>query len=128
MLARLRRLGGGQFVAAILIFAVMLQSMAVAAAGRLAVDSGGNWPGAEICHHSSPADGDAGAPDGAPERSGAHCIFCLAGAPLALDAPLPRAEFRTFTFTVVPWTFTALRLPALTVDAGARPRGPPRTA
>jgi DUF2946 family protein len=131
MLGRLRRSGGRQFAAALLIFALMMQSVALAA-GRLAVDAAPDSIGAgfEICRHSGAVDdsGNAATPGGAPERSDAHCIFCLAGANHALDAPLPSAAFHVVVLTIVPWTFTALRLPALTVDASTRPRGPPPAA
>jgi hypothetical protein len=131
MLGRLRRSEGRQFAAALLIFALMMQSLALAAF-RLAADAGpdSSWAGFEICRHSGAANdgGNAAAPAGAPERSDAHCIFCLAGAHHALDTLLPSAAFHTVVLTIVPWSFTALRLPALTVDASTRPRGPPRAA
>jgi hypothetical protein len=128
-LGRLRRSGNRQFVAAFLIFALMLQSMALAvAAGRLtaagAIDP--NWAGFEICHHDGAGDdGNAAVPGGAPVPSGAHCLFCLTGAAHALEAPLPSPEFHLIIITVVPWTLPVWRLPVVTVDASARPRGPP---
>jgi hypothetical protein len=126
MLGHLRRSGGRQFWAVFLIFALMLQGMAFAAAtSRLAPDavSDSGLAGSEICHHSSPAH-DSGDP-AVPESSDVHCIFCLASAGHALEAPLPGVEFYVVLLTTVPWTFTEWRLPALTVDASARPRGPP---
>jgi hypothetical protein len=127
MLGHLRRSGGRQFCAVFLIFALMLQGMAFAAmTSRLAADaaSDASLAGFEICHHSSPAD-DSGDP-AVPESSGVHCIFCLAAADHALEAPLPSAEFYVILLTTtVPWTFTAWRLPAPVVNASARPRGPP---
>jgi hypothetical protein len=133
MLGRLRRSVGRQFAATILIFALVLQSVAVAvAAGRLSdtATADPNRVGFEICRHSGPAsdDGDADVPGNAPERFGAHCIVCLAEAPYALEAQTSSAEFHVLILTIVPWTFTAWRLPARTVDAGAWPRGPPPAA
>jgi hypothetical protein len=139
MLRRLRRSVSRQFTAGVLIVALMLQGMAVAAAsGHIAVkasDADQNWTSFEICHHGGPTEnsgntnaGDAAAPGSAPEGSGAHCIFCLAGAAYALDTPLPSADFHIIMRAIVPRPFTAWRLPALTVDASARPRGPPPVA
>jgi hypothetical protein len=128
MLGRLRRSGSGQFAATILIFALMLQGMALAvASGRLTAEST-DWTDFVICRHSGPANAgsDAAIPGGAPEqRSDAHCVFCLAGALHALGAPPPNTEFYVVAFTIEPWSFTVRRLSAHTVDASARPRGPP---
>jgi Protein of unknown function (DUF2946) len=133
MLGRLRRSGGRRFAAAVLVFALMLQSVALAVAtGRLAnnVAADPNWATFELCRHNGPSSdgGDAAAPGSAPERFGAHCVFCLAGAPYALEAPLASAEFHVLILTIVPWAFTAWRLPALPLNTSARPRGPPPLA
>ena len=134
MVGRLRRSAGRQFAAVVLIFALMLQGMAVAvAAGRSVADATGanpDWPGFEVCHHSGPGDAaasdtDATIPGGAPASSGAHCTFCLAGASHALPVLLPSVAFHVIIREIAPWSFTAWRLPRLTVDASARPRGPP---
>jgi hypothetical protein len=131
MLGRLRRSVSRQFSAMALIFALMLQSMAVAAAaGPIVAGADPNWPGFEICLHNgaAQADGNAATPGGAPEHSGVHCIFCLAGSGQALEAPLPNADFHIIERASAPWPFTEWRLPAFTVDATARPRGPPPAA
>jgi hypothetical protein len=139
MLGQLRRSVSRQFTAVALIVALMLQGMAVAAAsGHVAAKAAGadpNWPGFEICQHSGPTEdasntdpGDAAPPGSAPVPSGAHCIFCLAGATHALEAPLLGVEFHVIILTIVPWTFPVWRLPVATVDASARPRGPPPVA
>jgi hypothetical protein len=131
MLGRLRRSVSRQFTAVALIFALMLQGMAVAAASpQMAANADPNSLGFEICHHSGLTEdaGDAAAPGGAPEGSGAHCIFCLAGTGYALDALLPTADFHVIINVIAPWSFTAWRLPQVTVDASARPRGPPPLA
>jgi hypothetical protein len=134
MVAGVHGLGrvGRQLAAAIVIFALILQSVALAATTgpttNTATDPG--WAAFELCHHNSSADddGNASTPAGAPENSDAHCIFCLAGASYALQAPLPSVAFHIIIIAIVPWTFTVWRLPAITVDASARPRGPPPTA
>jgi hypothetical protein len=122
---------GRQLAAVVLTFALILQSVALAAAtgptANTATDEG--WAAFELCHHNSSADeGNASAPAGVPENSDAHCIFCLAGASYALQAPVPSVAFHIIIIAIVPWTFTVWRLPALTVDASARARGPPPTA
>jgi hypothetical protein len=124
---------GRQVVAAFVIFTLMLQSVALAAAtGRVAANAATDpgWATFELCQHNGSTDdsGNASAPADAPENSDAHCIFCLAGASYALQAPLPSAAFHIIIIAIVPWTFTAWRLPTLTIDASARPRGPPPTA
>jgi hypothetical protein len=124
---------GRQFAAIVLTFALLLQSVAFAAAtsrvaASAATDAG--WPAFELCHHNGSAgdEGNASAPAGVPENSDAHCIFCLAGASYALQTALPSASFHIITITIAPWGFTVWLLPPLTVDASARPRGPPPTA
>jgi Protein of unknown function (DUF2946) len=134
MVGGLHELGrvGRQVAAAVVIFALMLQSVVSAATtgptANTATDPG--WVAFELCHHNGSADdgGNSSAPAGAPENSDAHCIFCLAGASYALEPPLPSAAFYIIIIAIVPWSFTVWRLPALTVDASARPRGPPPTA
>ena len=140
MLGRLRRSVSRQFTAVALVVALMLQGMAVTAAfahvAAKAADGASNSLGFEICHHSGGLTedsgltdaGEAAIPGSAPEGSGAHCVFCLAGTAYALDAPLPSADFYVIIRSIVPWPFTAWRLPARTVYASARPRGPPPVA
>jgi hypothetical protein len=117
-----RRLSAG-----ILVFALVLQGIAFSWAGaRLAADAAGATAlaGFELCRH------DGAVPDGAPQAPAAdiHCVFCLAGASYVLSSPAATPEFRTVAFAMVPWRFTVWRLPAATVDASARPRGPPSVA
>jgi hypothetical protein len=122
---------GRQLAAAVVIFALMLQSVAITATtsptANTAADPG--WVAFELCHHNgSVDDGNASAPAGTPENSDPHCIFCLAGPSYALQAPVPSVAFHIIIIAIVPWTFTVWRLPALTVDGSARARGPPPTA
>jgi Protein of unknown function (DUF2946) len=119
---------GRQLAAIVLTFALLLQGVAT---GRPAASAATDANSAtfELCHHNSSADeGNASAPAGVPENSDAHCIFCLAGASYALQAPVPSVAFHIIIIAIVPWTFTVWRLPALTVDGSARARGPPTTA
>ena len=114
-----------RFTACILVFALVLQGIAFTLAGaRLAAEPATTTAGFELCRH----DGGT-AEGGAPESPAAdsHCIFCLAGAAY-LDAPAAASEFHTITFAALSWSFSAWRLPAATVNAGARPRGPPLVA
>jgi hypothetical protein len=123
---------GRPLAAAVVIFAHILQSVALAATtdptANTATDPG--WIAFEVCHHKRLCRRwrNASAPADAPENSDAHCIFCVAGASYALQAPLQSAAFHIITMTIAPWIFTVWLLPALTVDTSARPRGPPSTA
>jgi hypothetical protein len=131
MLGRLRRSGGRQFAALVLIIALMLQSVALAiATGRLVNNFASDpWSAFENCHSGPASDSaDPAAPGGEGERFGVHCILCLAGTAPALQAPLSHTAFQVLVLTIVPWTITAWRLAARTVDANVRPRGPPLTA
>jgi Protein of unknown function (DUF2946) len=123
---------GRQLVAGVVVFAFMLQSVALAATTGRTANTGTDpgWVAFELCHHNSSADdgGNASAPAGAPENSDVHCIFCLAGASYALQAALPSAAFHIIIIAIVPWTFTAWRPPSRTVDASIWPRGPPPAA
>jgi hypothetical protein len=116
--------GWRRLTAGILVLALVVQGIAFTLAGaRLAVDaaSAADLAGFELCRH------DGGAAPGAPESPAAdsHCVFCLAGATYVLGAAAATPEFRTIAFALVPWPFVVWRLPAATVDASARPRGPP---
>ena len=113
-----------RFTAGVLAFALVLQGIAFTLAGaRLAADPATTTAGFELCRH------DGGTAGGAPEGSAvdSHCIFCLAGATY-LDAPAAASEFHIITFAALSWSFSAWRLPAATVNASARSRGPPLVA
>ncbi len=121
---------GRQLAATMLIFALLLQGVAFAfASGSLAATPAGDIgrAGLELCLHDTSGADPAG---GTPEKPAAdqHCIFCLAGTPYVLDAAASAPPFRTIAFAMVSWPFVAWRLPAVTVNASARPRGPPLAA
>jgi hypothetical protein len=116
-----------RLTACILVFALVLQGIAFTLAGaRLGADAAGTADQAsfELCRHDG---GTAGG--GTPESPAAdsHCIFCLAGAS-CLDAPDAAPAFHTIAFAALSWGFSAWRLPAATVNASARSRGPPVVA
>ncbi len=122
-LAKCTRSGRQRLAACVLIFALILQGIALTLAGaRLAAaDPADTAAGFVLCRH------DGGTPGGsAPESPGAdsHCIFCLAGAAY-IDAPAATLQSHTITFAMLSWSFKAWRLPAATVNASALPRGPP---
>jgi hypothetical protein len=126
---------GRQLAAVVLIFALLLPGMTFAVAtGRLAADATGDrdWAGFELCRHSGGTDngGSAAQPGSGPESPAPDrcCVLCLAGANFVLGALAYTPAFHTIIRAIEPWTFTALRLPTLTVDASARPRGPPAQA
>jgi hypothetical protein len=121
---------GRQLAAAVLVFALLLQGIVFAfASGRLAAIAAGdgNRTGFELCLHDTSSADQLG---GAPERPDTeqHCVFCLAGATYVLGALASAPAFHTIAFATASWPFVAWRLPAATVDASARPRGPPLAA
>jgi hypothetical protein len=113
--------------ACLLVLALVLQGIALTLAGaRLATaDPTNDAAGFELCRHDGGVRGG-----GAPGRPAAdsHCIFCLTEATY-LDAPVTASQCRTIAFGVLSWSLGAWwRLPAATVNASARPRGPPLPA
>jgi hypothetical protein len=124
MTKRMRR----QVTACALIYALVLQGIIVALAGAgfaETADSRGiaNY---EICHHDG---GVPDAPSQAPDQSdNSCCILCLAGANYTLADVDLTIDFRPVEFAAVRWPATTLPLPAHTVDANTRPRGPPAMA
>jgi hypothetical protein len=115
------------------IFALVLQGIALAVGtGHLVANAAGHsdWGGFEICQHKlADAGGNGASPGSAPEHPDTSCcIFCLGGVIHALEAPLLSAEFHVVVLETAPPIFTAWRRPGLTVNASARPRGPPLAA
>jgi hypothetical protein len=121
------RVNWRQLTACILACALIFQGIAFTLAGaRVAADAAtaSDLAAFELCRH------DGGATPGAPEAPAAdsHCIFCLAGATYVLGTPAAAAQFHIVSFALAPWSFETWRLPVATVDASARPRGPPLAA
>jgi hypothetical protein len=123
------RLWWRRLTACLLVFALLMHGHAFAMAGaRLSVDPAGtpDWAGFELCRH------DAGAPNQqAPDQpaTDTHCVFCVAGPGFVLEPPLALfTEFHPVEIFLAPWPVVAWRLAPATVDASARPRGPPAAA
>src|SRR5690349_14820984 len=115
--------GWRRLTACVLVFALILQGIAftvMADAPSLAPSSIANLAGFELCSHN------AAAPPSTPTNPAAdtHCTLCLAGASYVLDTATATLNFHTVALTVVSWLPVAWRLPATTVDASSRPRGP----
>jgi hypothetical protein len=120
------RNGWQRLAAGVLVLALVLQGIALTLAGaRLAATNPTDAvAGFELCRHNGGLGGG-----GAPESPAAdnHCIFCLTGATY-LDAPAAASECGTVRFGALSWSLSAWRWPATTVNASARPRGPPLPA
>ncbi len=117
-----------QLTACLLVCALVIQGMAFALMGGASAagtTAGADVAGFALCRH----DG-APTPDGGPAGllTDAHCAFCLAGAAFVAADGAPAPEFHVVSITITPWPFAVWRLPTRTVDASARPRGPPPVA
>jgi hypothetical protein len=116
--------GWRRLTACVLVFALILQGIAFTVmADAPGLDPSGinNLAGFELCSHN------AATPPSTPTSPAAdtHCTLCLAGASYVLDTATAALDFHTVEMTVVSWLPVAWRLPATTVDANSRPRGPP---
>lgn len=120
--------GWQRLTACLLVLALVLQGIAFTLAGARLATAGPTNDAAsfELCRHDGGVHG-GGAP-GSPAAD-SHCIFCLTGATY-LDAPAAASQCHTIGFGVLSWSLGAWwRLPAAaTVNASARPRGPPLRA
>jgi hypothetical protein len=120
---------GRRLTACFLIFGVFLHGIAFAMAGvRLAPDVAGgtDWAGFELCRHDNVAPAPPGAPDG--QADDTHCVFCVAGPGFVLAPPALSTIFCPVEISNVPWPLVARWLAPVTIDASARPRGPPPAA
>jgi hypothetical protein len=118
---------GRQFSVAVLTIALLLQGVAFAFANeRVAATAAGDIDQAAfaLCLHGTAGSDQTG---GAPElpTGDQHCIFCPAGTTYVLGTLASPPAFRTIAFAMVSWPSATWRLPTTTVDASARPRGPP---
>ena len=83
-----------------------------------------DWAGFELCRHDAAApQQDPGGPAG-----DTHCVFCVAGPGFVLEPPAVSTRFCPVELSIAPWPLMAWRLAPATVDASARPRGPPTAA
>jgi hypothetical protein len=115
--------------ACLLVCALILHGMAYAMAGvRLVADppGGTDWAGFELCRHDNTAPSQPGAPDG--QAGDTHCVFCVAGPGFVLTPPAVSTVFSPVEISIAPWPLVAWRVAPATVDASARPRGPPPAA
>jgi hypothetical protein len=122
-----------KWTACVLIFALFMHGIAFAASSAIAGGMSGpsadaavaaDWAGFELCRHDSTApQHDPGGPAG-----DTHCVFCVAGPGFVLEPPAVSTVFCPVELSIAPWPLVAWRLAPATVDASARPRGPPTAA
>jgi hypothetical protein len=122
-----------RLTACLLVYALFAHGMAFALAGlsgaRLSADAAGgvDWAGFELCRHDNAAPALPGAPEG--QAGDTHCVFCAAGPGFVLEPPAAvSTAFCPVEISIAPWPLVAWRLAPATVDASARPRGPPAAA
>jgi hypothetical protein len=113
-------------VGAVLIYAVVIQSLFLGLAGVAAsASTGDGLPAFELClngHQDSPLS--PAAPPGS-----THCIFCFAGTHFA-SGPPPLVSFQRINLEVGDawWPLDNWRLPDFYEYSSAQPRGPPLDA
>jgi hypothetical protein len=113
-------------VGAVLIYAVVVQSLFLGLAGVAAsASTGDGLPAFELClngHQDSPLS-----PADLPGST--HCIFCFAGTHFA-SAPPPLVSFQRINLEVGDawWPLENWRLPDFYEYSSAQPRGPPLDA
>jgi hypothetical protein len=126
-----------RLTACLLIYALFLHGIAFAISGamagamsaaRLSADGAGGADLAAfgLCSHNNAAPGQPGDPGSAPADT--HCVFCVAGPGFVLEPPAVSTVFCPIEISITPWPLAAWRLAPATVDASARPRGPPTAA
>jgi hypothetical protein len=119
-----------KWTACVVIFALFMHGIAFAASSAIAGGMSGpsavaaDWAGFELCRHDGTApQHDPGGPAG-----DTHCVFCVAGPGFVLEPPAVSTVFCPVELSIAPWPQVAWRLAPATVDANARPRGPPTAA
>jgi hypothetical protein len=120
-----------QFVGAVAIYALVIQSVLLAAfCVPLAANAsaGAGLPAFELCLHGGD-NGPLSPADQPGQHPGNHCIFCFAGTHHSLAAP-PQFSIQQVTMEIGshwqpenPW-----RLATFSQYSVARPRGPPLSA
>jgi hypothetical protein len=115
-----------RMTACVLIYVLVLQGMALALAGASRIGAADSAVGVELCRH------DGGTSDTPSQTPGPIddicCIVCLAGASHVAATLAFALVFHPIVFAAVHWPVPVSRLPTHTVDASARPRGPPTAA
>jgi hypothetical protein len=127
-----------RLTACLLIYALFVHGIAFAVSSamagatmsgaRLSADGAGatDWAGFQLCRHDNTAPGEPGDPGG--PATDAHCVFCVAGPGFVLEPPAVSTVFCPVELSIAPWPLAAWRVVPATVDASARPRGPPTAA
>jgi hypothetical protein len=125
-----------QLTACLLIFALFMHgivfalstAMAGATSARLSAEGAGaaEWTGFELCRHDNAAPIEPGNPGG--PAADTHCVFCVAGPGFVLEPPAVSTIFCPVELSIAPWPLAVWRVATTTVDASARPRGPPPVA
>ncbi len=126
-----------RLTACFLIYALFMHGVAFAISGamagamsgaRLSADGVGaaDLAAFELCTHNNAAPGQPGDPSS--PAADTHCVFCAAGPGFVLDPPAVSTVFCPVEISAAPWPLAAWRLAPATVDASARPRGPPTAA
>ena len=115
-----------RLTACLLIYSLFLHGMVFAMVGARLSASAAVGAAFELCRHENAAPALPGTPDGPTADS--HCAFCVVGPGFVLEPPAASAVLCRVELSFAPWPLTAWRLAPRTVDATARPRGPPPTA
>jgi hypothetical protein len=121
-----------QLTACLLIYALFMHgivfalstAMGSATSARFSAD--GDGAGFALCRHDNAAPGEPASPGG--QSGDTHCVFCVAGPGFVLEPPAVSTVFCPVELSMAPWPLVAWRLLTTTVDASARPRGPPPVA
>jgi hypothetical protein len=126
-----RRLTACLLIYALFIHGIVL-ALSTAVGGptstRPSADGAGaaDWAGFEPCRHDNTAPGEPGSPGG--QSGDTHCVFCVAGPGFVLEPSAVSTVFCPVELSIAPWPLAVWRLASTTVDASARPRGPPPAA
>jgi hypothetical protein len=126
--------GWRRLTAYLLIYALFIHGIVFAvssglAATRLPADaaSTADQTTFELCRHDSSSPREPGDPVG--PAADTHCAFCVAGPGFVLEPPTVSTVFCPVALSIASWPLAAWRVVApATVDASARPRGPPTAA
>ena len=123
-----RRLTACLLIYALFVHGIVFAVSSALAGTRLSPDaaSTADQTTFELCRHDSSAPGEPGDPGAAADT---HCVFCVAGPGFVLEPPTVSTVFCPVALLIAPWPLAAWRVVApATVDASARPRGPPTVA
>jgi hypothetical protein len=118
-------------IAGALICTLVLQGilLAVATGWLAAASANPDWAGVVICHHDDAGSSQPVVPANPlnPDDNGC-CLYCVVSALYVPPTPIHAASYRAVVIAYAEWPLPTWRLPAKTIDANVRPRGPPRIA